>query len=244
MKIYLDIETIPDQSEGALQQHQAAATASFKAPASLTKEQAAADLGMDDRDAIKALSKSDIIAKWEQKKGAELTAQAGEQTYRKTALNGGYGQIYCIGFAFDNGAVQIAHANTERQTLQQFFDQLTAHGRATEYRQFIGHNINDFDLRFIWQRAVINQIQPPCELLHSRYSDRVIDIMSLWAGYGNRIKLAELCNILGLDNPKDGIDGSQVWDCIQAGRGEEVQAYCKRDVAAVRAAYQKMMFQE
>ena len=67
--------------------------------------------------------------------------------------------------------------------------------------------------------------------------------MQIWAGRGNRIKLAELCEILGIPSPKDGIDGSQVWDYVQSGRIEEVAEYCKKDVIATREAYNRMTFQ-
>ncbi|EJO27421.1 hypothetical protein, partial [Achromobacter marplatensis] len=74
--VYLDIETLPDMREGALQAFIDDAKENFKAPSTLTKEQAAADLGLTDKDQIKFTSKDAMIAQWvstfKESKGPEL----------------------------------------------------------------------------------------------------------------------------------------------------------------------------
>ena len=44
MNIYLDIETLPDQSEGAYERHLEESMNNFKAPSGMTKGQMLADL--------------------------------------------------------------------------------------------------------------------------------------------------------------------------------------------------------
>jgi predicted PolB exonuclease-like 3'-5' exonuclease len=66
--------------------------------------------------------------------------------------------------------------------------------------------------------------------------------MQAWAGFGNYISLDNLCYGLGIESPKDGIDGSQVWQYVKDGRENEVYDYCKRDVAAVREVYKRLTF--
>jgi hypothetical protein len=76
MKIFLDLETIPDQAPGALE----AIRATIKPPANY--------------------SKPDTIAKWMSDNGP-LEA---DKQWRKTALSGTSGQIICIGFSFGENA--------------------------------------------------------------------------------------------------------------------------------------------
>jgi predicted PolB exonuclease-like 3'-5' exonuclease len=45
-----------------------------------------------------------------------------------------------------------------------------------------------------------------------------------------KIKLDEICKIIGLPGKPSGIDGSEVEEMIQAGRLAEVAQYCESDV--------------
>lgn len=65
----------------------------------------------------------------------------------------------------------------------------------------------------------------------SRYHSRHLDLMDVLAGYSGRAnapldQLAKLCGFPG----KLGMDGSQVWPAWQAGKADEVRAYCETDV--------------
>lgn len=242
MNVFIDIETIPNQKPNAMSEILAAVKADFKAPSTLTKEQAAADLGITKSDEVKFTPKSAMIERWEREMAEIKSPEVADQQYRKTALNGGYGEIYCIGYAIDDNEPKIAKGETETETLQQFFSAIKP---TVSMPLFIGHNLTAFDLRFLWQRAAINQVKPPVKLIHSQYSDCIFDTMTAWAGYGNKISFDELCKILNIPTPKtDELDGSKVWDFVQAGRGEEVQEYCLRDVAAVREVFKRLTFKE
>lgn len=243
MNIYLDIETIPSQKQGVFEHILAQTQANFKAPANLTKEQMAKDLGITAPNEIKFTSAASMREQWQAKMAASQAPILAQAQYRQTALNGAKGEIYCIGLAIDNGKVQVIKGDTEAQTLQQFFAALSGSLKLQWAYQFIGHNINDFDLRFIYQRAVINQIKPSVELIYSRYSDCVYDTMTAWAGFGNRISLNDLCQALDLPTPKDDIDGSQVFDCIQKGEHQRVLDYCAKDVETIRQVHKRLSFQ-
>jgi hypothetical protein len=242
--VYLDIETLPDMREGALQAFIDDAKENFKAPSTLTKEQAAADLGLTDKDQIKFTSKDAMIAQWVNKfkesKGPELA----EQEWRKTALNGASGQVLMIGLAFDDADPVVAHASTEAETLAVAFDMIRQGIDPNRRPVFIGHNVTGFDLRFIYQRAVITGVQPPLAIPFGArpWDDSVFDTMTQWAGHGNRISLDNLCTALGLPG-KGEIDGSQVYDYWKAGRIAELIAYCADDVHKAREAHRRMTFQ-
>src|SRR5574337_886391 len=111
----------------------------------------------------------------------------------------------------------------------------------------VGHNHAGFDLRFIWQRAVILGVKPPIWWPHNARpwdTDVVFDTMVQWAGTGNRISMDNLCAALGLPGKSEGMDGSMVWDAVKDGRISEVADYCKGDVERTRAIYKRMTFAE
>lgn len=101
-----------------------------------------------------------------------------------------------------------------------------------------------FDIRFVWQRAVILGVTPPSWWpIDARPwdTDRIADTMTMWAGAGNRIGLDRLCRALGLPGKQGGIDGSKVWDLVRAGRIDEVVEYCAHDVRRLRSVHRRML---
>ena len=246
MKIFIDIETIPNQSPNALSALIETTKADFRAPSDLSKEQAAKELLEAGYSVGKYDTKPTVIKQWEEVFNNQKAHEVAEKAWRKTALNGGYGQIYCIGVAMGYKEPFVIQMDNEKEMLQCFFAKINEavkelhshHGSIV----FIGHNV-EWDLRFLYQRCVINGVEPTVELIHSKYSPHVFDTMQQWAGFGNRISLDDLCQILNIPTPKQGIDGSQVWDFVQQGKGQEVMEYCRRDVAAVQAIYRRMTYQ-
>lgn len=219
--IYFDIETIPTQSDNIKNyiHNNLTAPANYKSP--------------------------EAISAWIEKNK--------EPTYRKTALNGGFGQIVCIGYAINNSDVKTIYydkwAESEKEILETFFNDLKNcyTPSADIIPNFIGHNIENFDLRFIYQRAIVLGIKPPSFLpLNSKsYNNMYIfDTMTEWAGKRGFASLNEVCVSLGLPTKDDEIDGSKVWDFVQSGNIQRVAEYCASDVEKVRAIHKRFTFQE
>lgn len=245
--IFLDIETIPDQRPGALDEFLADAHENFRAPSTLTKEQAAADLGLTDASEIKSTSKDAMLARWSERFRDEKSVEVAEQNWRKTSFDGAQGQIVCIGFACDDMPATACFGMNEPEMLRSFFDWLSAARGIAERPCFVGHNIASFDLRFLWQRAMILGIKPPLWLPRNPrpWDDSVVfDTMTQWAGTGNRISLDNLCRALGIAGKTEGIDGSLVWDYVRDGKIGEVADYCRNDVEITREAFWRMTFRE
>lgn len=244
MDIFIDIETIPDQRPGALDAFIADARENFRAPSALTKEQAAADLGLTDASEIKFTSKDAMLAKWCERFRDEKAEEVAELNWRKTSFDGSAGQIVCIGFACDDFSARAYDGMDETELLQDFFCWLTDVHSIQDRPRFVGHNIVGFDLRFIWQRAVILGVQPPIWLPNNPrpWDDSVFDTMTQWAGSGNRISLDKLCKALGIAGKTEGIDGSLVWPYVRDGRLAEVAAYCSNDVEITREAFRRLTF--
>lgn len=235
MEIYLDIETIPGQAPDL-------------------KARIAEDITHP-----ATMKKPETIARWEE----EQKPAAVETAWRKTAFQGDVGELVCVGWAIDDGSTDCwfrtpPHIDgpnnnvTEAALLQCVFQHLhraqqRAGGRVPV---FIGHNVRDFDLRFLYQRAVILGVRPLVPLPHDARpnSPHVYDTMTAWAGWGGRIALDRLCAALGI--PTKGsevdadIDGARVWDFVRDGRILEVAEYCKGDVDRVRRVHARLNFSD
>lgn len=217
--VVLDVETLPSQDPAVREQ----ITATITAPGNYTKPES--------------------IAKWE----AEVKPGLVDEAVLRTSFDATHGMLAVIGLAFDDEEPQAIYdknwLENEAKILEQFFQKINE--RYSDLRnglpRFVGHNILDFDLRFIWQRAVILGIRPPPIIPFDAkpWSDRIFDTMTAWAGMKNRISLDKLCSALGIPG-KGGISGADVWPMIQAGKIVEVADYCRNDISITRAAYKRM----
>lgn len=249
MNITLDIETIPSQNPAVLDAIRAAVADNFKAPSSLTKEQAAADLGLTDKDEIKFTGKDAMLARWVERFRDEKTEEVAIEQWRKTSFDGASGHIAVIGIGLGDeepGAFYSEDwANDEARVIRSAFECIADSYSAHSDRRpvFIGHYITGFDLRFLFQRAVVLGIKPPSIIpFHARpWDDSVFDTMTRWAGHNGSVKLDALCQALGIPG-KNGMDGSQVWDAVRDGRIADVAEYCRGDVRITREAHRRMTF--
>lgn len=181
-----------------------------------------------------------------------------DAAYRKTGLDGAFGQVCVIGFAIDDAAPQTvwspdwSNENTERELLEDFGCALTDLIPANAERAMcvVGHNVAGFDLRFLMQRSIINGVRPHRVISAAAQakpweSEKVFDTMVQWGGSGSKPggSLDKLCKALRIPTPKGDITGATVWDAVKAGRIEEVAAYCARDVSATRLVHRRLTFQ-
>lgn len=236
MNIFIDIETVPAQDPDAIIMLRAEADEEkllIKAPSNYKDE---------------AKIKEYILAKQ-----IEIDA-AFDERYRKTSFDGALGQIVCVSYAIDDNDPAVIYAsdwkNSEQFILTSLYENLqTAYTPNSQVRPvFIGHNIVSFDLRFLLQRSIIVGVKPPMFIPFKAkpWDDVVFDTMTAWAGVGNRVSMAKLCEVFKIDakgSEVDGeIDGSKVWDYVQAGRIDDVATYCMHDVIRTRQIYKRINF--
>lgn len=234
MNIYFDLETIPGQAKGLLAEFVSKVTApgQYKKPES--------------------------IAEW-LKENAETIA---EEDWKKTSFDGAHGHIAVIGFAVDDGEPVTLYSDAygdpeaERDLIARFYAaiedaasrDLSGGTRSTTKPVFIGHNVIDFDLRFLFQRSVMLGIRPPsCIPFDAKpWDSTVFDTMTSWAGVRNRVSMEKLCKAFQIDGKgieiEDEIDGSKVWDFVKAGRIADVAKYCAGDVVRTRQIYKRLTF--
>lgn len=247
MNVFIDLETLPTlPTEPAL----AAIAETIKAPASM--------------------SKPETIADWHAGNGkyAGEKAAAIDAAYRGTALDGGKGHIFSVGFAVEFGDPQLVAwippeadtrawgeslkngplvtvADSEGQLLEAFFDLLLPQlGKRPPH--WVGHFCSSirggFDLPFLFQRCVIQRVQPPVDLNQwGRHGQHFFDTSTAWAGYKGVVGLKNLCDILGISHDDD-IDGAEVWDRYQAGDFAAILEHNFADVARLQAVYRRLTF--
>lgn len=173
----------------------------------------------------------------------KLKEELNEKEYIKTALNGDFGRILCLGYIKEIPGKLVVEGiitGDEKEILIQFWD------IAKDVNLFIGHNILDFDMRFIMKRSVIHGVKPTVEINFAKYKNDIIyDTMREWERWSEKkIDLDKLAKVLGLPSSKTELNGSQVYNYYIEGKLEEIYNYCKADVSLVRKIYNKMNFIE
>jgi 3'-5' exonuclease len=160
-----------------------------------------------------------------------------------TSFEGTFGRICCIGIIKENDN-QILQKEVfrgdEKEILEEFWKS------SVGVERFIGHNIWNFDLPFIYKRSIIQGVRPRF-LNMARYRNTPIyDTLQEWElwSFGKSQSLDTLAKVLGLATSKDKMDGSMVWPYYQEGRIDEICEYCMKDVELTRQVYYKMTFEE
>lgn len=219
--VFFDIETIPSQLPGILDELKA----SVRAPGQYKKPESIAEWLKENRDT------------------------EAESAWLKTSFDGGIGHVCVIGLAVDDGPARsyqvsaTGYGNREEETivLQDFFSDLTDIGRCV----FVGHNIIGFDLPFLWKRCMVLNVKPPLWFPRnpSKYSSEMVrDTMLLWdqdqraGGSMDRI-----CKLMGIPGKGD-VSGADVWPMVKSGDVASVAAYCRGDVERTRAMFNRMIF--
>lgn len=223
--LFIDIETIPSQKHGALE----TVRQTIKHPGNI--------------------SKPETIEKWYQ----ENADAAAQEQYRKQSFDGLLGEIISIAWAFDDEPAQVLYRlqhEPESALLSAFFldiQELDKHKQRRAISMWCGHYITGFDLRFIWQRCVVNGVRPSVAIPYDAkpWDSKVFDTKVAWSGtsqYSGQSSLDALSKGFGFEGKGD-LDGSKVYDYWLAGRYDEIAEYNKQDVEQCRQLYKRMTFQ-
>lgn len=211
--LYLDVETIPCQDVSKRE----ALVASAKPPANYKKEE--------------------TIAAWREYNAADIIA--------KTSFDGGIGHI-CqisanIGDKWSN--MTVTDIELEAGNLAVFANFLAdCETYAGMPPVIVGHNVNAFDIRFIWQRAIVLGVNLPRWFPKDPkpWGGETFDTMTAWAGQRGTVSLDNLAKYLGLEG-KGGVNGSMVAQMWADGKHDEIAVYCMDDVKLVKAIHKRMM---
>ena len=159
---------------------------------------------------------------------------------KKLSLSALSAKIICLCYTIEpslSGAVEVLQGE-ETDIIKNFWKIVP------DCNLFVGHNILDFDMRFIYQRSVIHQIKPSRDIPFTRFRNAPIyDTMQEWSKWGREhASLDSLSKALGIPSTKENLNGSKVYPFYRAGKLPEIVEYCKRDVESVRAVYKRLTF--
>jgi len=190
----------------------------------------------------------------------ELLAKELPTAYKEAGIYSEFGRAFCItlgqfmaedpdspgAYAFK---VKSFYGDNEMDILLDIckvFNSYSGEGRGAGYtNSLVGHNIKEFDIPFLCRRLLINGIPLPPIInvagLKPWETKQLIDTMDLWK-FGD-IKsfssLKLLSAVFNIPSPKEGIDGSMVYQAYLDGRGREIAEYCGRDVVTVARLLQR-----
>jgi len=114
-----------------------------------------------------------------------------------------------------------------------------------ECDELVGHNIIGFDLPFLFQRCLANNMSARPFVNLGEYNVRgVFDTMRAWwlGDRRSRVSLDDIAWALGLESSKTAdVEGSRVFDLYQAGKLLEIREYNLNDVRLTRKVYERMV---
>ncbi len=197
-------------------------------------------------------------AEWARLKGVALIQAEGEdllalgeaaeqdKEYEKSCFDSTFCQIVCIGLIVFSDAMEPQEAAAwygpnEKELLRKFWERMAKVRPAL----LITHNGLGFDLPFLRNRSIVNQVKPPFDINLAKYrTEPVFDTMALWSNWEmrGRVKLDVLARTLNVET-KSG-DGNHVAEMWRAGQGKDIAEYCLQDCYVTYACYSKITYRE
>lgn len=156
-----------------------------------------------------------------------------------------YGRIVCISFGYlDNGQERVSsfYGDDEKDIVNRFNELL----KKIETKNFnlSGFRIAYFDIPWLLHKLNKYGIQPADIIVtHNKkpWEMRITDMSDDWKGkFAWAFSFDEMCYELGVESPKDNMNGSEVHVAFWDGKVEEVKAYCEKDVTSCIRVAQKI----
>ena len=196
----------------------------------------------------------------QQQRYLEDIAAEEERVYQLGSLNATSGRVLSIavhvgpvpGFEIEGlTSNQSEHAfgidadgyeQPEAQALKEFLSLMADFD--PECDLVVGHNIINFDLPFIFQRCLANDIavKPFIDLSDFRVQGVYDTMRAWWLGNRNRVALDDVAWALGIESSKTSeVEGSRVFELYQAGKLAEIREYNLNDVRVTRKIYERIV---
>jgi len=196
----------------------------------------------------------------QQQRYLEDIAAEEERVYQLGSLNATSGRVLSIavhigpvpGFEIEGltsnqsehafGIDEDGNEQEEAQALKDFLALMSDFD--PECDLLVGHNVVNFDLPFIFQRCLANNIavKPFIDLSEFRVQGVYDTMRGWWLGGRNRVALDDIAWALGIESSKTGeVEGSKVFELYQAGKLAEIREYNLNDVRVTRKVYERMI---
>lgn len=171
--------------------------------------------------------------------------QTNETLYPRAGIYAEFGKIICISCGVLQGSgnqrkiiIKSFAGDDEKILLQQFIDMLNKWASG-EPKYLCAHNGKEFDFPYLCRRMIINNIPIPSILNiagKKPWEVNHFDTLELWkfGDFKSFTSLNLLAHTLGIQTPKDDIDGSMVWEVYWKEKNlQRIVTYCQKDVVTV-----------
>lgn len=182
---------------------------------------------------------SDLFkSKWERMRWSEKYSSLNEAYLDNSGIISTYGRIVCISFGYidNDGQKRISsfYGQDERDIVESFNNLLTK----IEKKAFnlSGFRINHFDIPWILHKCHKYGIKP-ANIIYvydkKPWDMRITDMSDDWRQkFAWAFSFDEMCYELGVDSPKQEMNGSEVHKCFWNGELDKIKKYCESDVSA------------
>jgi predicted PolB exonuclease-like 3'-5' exonuclease len=171
--------------------------------------------------------------------------QTNDSLYPRAGIYAEFGKIVCISCGVVQGAggqrkiiIKSFSGHDEKILLLQFTDMLNKWAGG-EPKYLCAHNGKEFDFPYLCRRLIVHNLpissilnisgKKPWEVNH-------FDTLELWkfGDFKSYTSLNLLAHTLGIQTPKDDIDGSVVWEVYWKEKNlDRIVTYCQKDVVTV-----------
>lgn len=171
--------------------------------------------------------------------------QTNESLYPRAGIYAEFGKIVCISCGVIQGGgeqrkiiLKSFFGDDENLLLNQFNEMLNKWA-AGETKFLCAHNGKEFDFPYLCRRMIVNNISiPPIINISGKKPWEVnhFDTLELWkfGDFKSFTSLNLLAYTLGIQTPKDDIDGSRVWEVYWKEKNlQRIVTYCQKDVVTV-----------
>lgn len=185
---------------------------------------------------------------WDTKSSSLLKhheGQTNESLYPRAGIYAEFGKIVCISCGILQGSggqrkiiLKSFSGDDEKILLQQFMEMLNKWAGG-EPKHLCAHNGKEFDFPYLCRRMIVNNLPIPAILNISGkkpWEVNHFDTLELWkfGDFKSYTSLNLLAHTLGIQTPKDDIDGSMVWEVYWKDKNlERIVTYCQKDVVTV-----------
>lgn len=165
---------------------------------------------------------------------------------REAGLHAEFSRIVCIsvGFMFQGTFYMKSYIDeNEGELLRRYCEDLEAFRQANPAVKLCAHYGKGFDFPFTAKRLIINRMKlpPNYDTMHLKpWENPNLDTCEIW-----KAGLPAICMALGIQTPKDDIDGSHVSHVWHIEKDpKRIAIYCEKDVFALLNCFKAMRLEE
>lgn len=165
---------------------------------------------------------------------------------REVGFHAEFSRIVCIsvGFMFQGNFYMKSYTDeNEGELLRRYCEDLEAFRQVNPAVKLCAHYGKSFDFPFTAKRLIINRMKlpPNYDTMHLKpWENPNLDTCEIW-----KSGLPAICMALGIQTPKDDIDGSHVshvWHIEKDSK--RIAIYCEKDVFALLNCFKAMRLEE